>query len=81
VLLLIVLRCQNFKAQAIDTPGVIKQVKLLFRGHRELILGFNTFLPVGYKIEPHDSAHEARIGSSVPHVAMVSTARINSHHA
>jgi hypothetical protein len=29
----------------IDTNGVILQVKQLFRGHRELILGFNTFLP------------------------------------
>lgn len=29
----------------ITTEGVIEQVKSLFRGHRELILGFNTFLP------------------------------------
>lgn len=29
----------------INTEGVIEQVKSLFRGHRELILGFNTFLP------------------------------------
>ena len=32
-------------ARRIDTNGVILQVKMLFRGHRELILGFNTFLP------------------------------------
>jgi hypothetical protein len=32
-------------AHRIDTNGVILQVKHLFRGHRELILGFNTFLP------------------------------------
>ena len=32
-------------SQRIDTNGVIVQVKQLFRGHRELILGFNTFLP------------------------------------
>jgi len=30
---------------SIDTPGVIQRVKLLFNGHPELILGFNTFLP------------------------------------
>jgi Paired amphipathic helix repeat len=29
----------------IDTTGVIEKVKDLFRGHPELILGFNTFLP------------------------------------
>ena len=31
--------------RSIDTNGVIIQVKSLFKGHRELILGFNTFLP------------------------------------
>ena len=35
----------------IDTPGVIKRVSELFKGHNNLILGFNTFLPPGYKIE------------------------------
>lgn len=34
----------------IDTYGVIKEVKDLFRGHKELIYGFNTFLPKGYEI-------------------------------
>lgn len=29
----------------INTEGVIHQVKMLFNGHVELILGFNTFLP------------------------------------
>lgn len=29
----------------IDTAGVIEKVKELFKGHPELILGFNTFLP------------------------------------
>ncbi|MEW5314306.1 MAG: hypothetical protein WDW38_005814 [Sanguina aurantia] len=42
---------KEFKAQRIDTAGVIIRVKQLFRGHRELILGFNTFLPKGYEIE------------------------------
>eukprot|EP00629_Pelagomonadales_sp_RCC1024_P005781 CAMPEP_0119260724 /NCGR_PEP_ID=MMETSP1329-20130426/991_1 /TAXON_ID=114041 /ORGANISM="Genus nov. species nov., Strain RCC1024" /LENGTH=893 /DNA_ID=CAMNT_0007260163 /DNA_START=60 /DNA_END=2738 /DNA_ORIENTATION=- len=42
---------KNFKAQEIDTPGVIQQVSRLFCGNNKLILGFNTFLPDGYKIE------------------------------
>lgn len=36
---------------SIDTPGVIARVSNLFKGHPELIVGFNTFLPPGYKIE------------------------------
>lgn len=35
----------------IDTPMVIARVTELFRGHPRLIEGFNTFLPLGYKIE------------------------------
>ena len=35
----------------IDTPGVIKRVSYLFHGHPQLIQGFNTFLPVGYRID------------------------------
>ncbi len=38
-------------ATSIDTPGVIQRVSELFKGHNNLILGFNTFLPPGYKIE------------------------------
>lgn len=42
----------------IDTPGVIQRVSRLFHGHPSLIAGFNTFLPVGYRIDvsvdPHD---------------------------
>jgi paired amphipathic helix protein Sin3a len=42
---------KEFKSQSIDTPGVIQRVSNLFRGHNDLIEGFNTFLPPGYKIE------------------------------
>ena len=35
---------KEFKAQSIDTPGVIGRVLDLFFGNCELILGFNTFL-------------------------------------
>ena len=38
---------KNFKAQSINTPGVIERVKNLFKGYNKLILGFNTFLPEG----------------------------------
>ncbi|ERN15395.1 paired amphipathic helix protein Sin3-like 1 [Amborella trichopoda] len=41
---------KEFKAARIDTAGVIDRVKVLFKGHRNLILGFNTFLPKGYEI-------------------------------
>ena len=43
-----------FKAQEVDTVGVIHRVRTLFRGYNNLILGFNTFLPEGYKIEMRD---------------------------
>jgi paired amphipathic helix protein Sin3a len=36
---------------SIDTPGVINRVSDLFAGHPNLIQGFNTFLPPGYRIE------------------------------
>ncbi|WFD41472.1 hypothetical protein MPSI1_000100 [Malassezia psittaci] len=42
---------KDFKSQAIDTPGVIERVSMLFRGQPSLIQGFNTFLPPGYRIE------------------------------
>ncbi|EOA33276.1 hypothetical protein CARUB_v10019668mg [Capsella rubella] len=41
---------KDFKAQRVDTTGVILRVKELFKGNRELILGFNTFLPKGFEI-------------------------------
>ena len=40
-----------FTIFSIDTPGVINRVSNLFKGHPDLIVGFNTFLPPGYKIE------------------------------
>ncbi|KAL9149445.1 hypothetical protein ABFS82_12G110600 [Erythranthe guttata] len=47
---------KDFKGQRIDTTGVILRVKELFKGNRDLILGFNTFLPKGYEItlQPED---------------------------
>lgn len=49
---------KTFKSQQIDTPGVIQRVSSLFHGNKRLVLGFNTFLPEGYKIEiPHEDQH------------------------
>lgn len=47
--------CRNsvFLLSSIDTPGVISRVSNLFKGHPDLIVGFNTFLPPGFKIEVH----------------------------
>ncbi|KAL9230128.1 hypothetical protein vseg_005517 [Gypsophila vaccaria] len=42
---------KDFKAQNIDTDGVIARIKELFKGHNNLIYGFNTFLPKGFEIE------------------------------
>ena len=42
---------KEFKSQSLDTPGVIKRVATLFHGREELIVGFNAFLPHGYRIE------------------------------
>jgi len=51
---------KNFKSQEVDTPGVIKRVSKLFRGYNNLILGFNTFLPDGFKISLADLQREER---------------------
>ena len=45
----------------IDTPGVIQRVATLFHGHPSLIQGFNTFLPVGYRIEVGSDAHSSEV--------------------
>ena len=42
---------KGLRSQTIDTPGVIARVSHLFRDNPDLIVGFNTFLPSGYKIE------------------------------
>lgn len=47
----VVLRSNIALYCSIDTPGVISRVRELFRGYPNLILGFNAFLPPGYKIE------------------------------
>ncbi|XP_023633198.1 paired amphipathic helix protein Sin3-like 6 isoform X2 [Capsella rubella] len=54
---------KDFKAQRIDTEGVIERIKELFKGYRDLLLGFNTFLPKGYKITllPEEEKPKVRV--------------------
>lgn len=65
---------KTFKTQQIDTPGVIQRVSDLFQGNRRLVLGFNTFLPEGYKIElpEHGDGPPVAVfrapGSNIAHV-------------
>ncbi|XP_072393755.1 paired amphipathic helix protein Sin3a [Diabrotica undecimpunctata] len=59
---------KEFKSQTIDTPGVITRVSNLFKGFPELIVGFNTFLPPGYKIEVqrNDQGYAFQVSVSMP---------------
>lgn len=70
---------KEFKSQSIDTPGVIQRVSTLFKGHPELIVGFNTFLPPGYKIEIHSND---QVNVSMPNstnVVLMSTTPVGPH--
>ncbi|KAJ6520409.1 paired amphipathic helix [Mycena sanguinolenta] len=42
---------KDFKNSRIDTPCVMERVSTLFQGKQDLIEGFNTFLPPGYRID------------------------------
>lgn len=37
-----------FKEQRVDITGLVTQVYQLFEGHPNLLIGFNTFLPIGH---------------------------------
>ena len=72
---------KEFKSQTIDTPGVISRVSNLFRGHTDLIEGFNTFLPPGYKIEvqANDSVHYTAPNSTLSTLVQpLSNTNVNS---
>lgn len=64
---------KDFKSAAIDTPGVIERVSTLFAGNPNLIQGFNTFLPSGYKIECGTNGDPNAIRVTTPMGTMVST--------
>ncbi|XP_012253699.2 paired amphipathic helix protein Sin3a isoform X2 [Athalia rosae] len=72
---------KEFKSQSIDTPGVITRVSNLFKGHPELIVGFNTFLPPGYKIEvqANEQGYAFQVSVSMPSPTATHTATL-SHH-
>ncbi|XP_044596895.1 paired amphipathic helix protein Sin3a-like isoform X2 [Cotesia glomerata] len=73
---------KEFKSQSIDTPGVISRVSNLFKGHPELIVGFNTFLPPGYKIEVHsnEQGFAFHVSVSMPSPTSTHTSTISQQH-
>lgn len=64
---------KDFKGGVIDTPGVIERVSNLFAGNPNLIQGFNTFLPPGYKIECGTNGDPNAIRVTTPMGTMVSS--------
>ncbi|KAF2468258.1 uncharacterized protein BDR25DRAFT_291033 [Lindgomyces ingoldianus] len=64
---------KDFKSSAIDTPGVIERVSMLFTGNPNLIQGFNTFLPPGYKIECGTGGDPNAIRVTTPMGSSIST--------
>ncbi|KAF9015729.1 hypothetical protein BDQ17DRAFT_1341548 [Cyathus striatus] len=57
---------KDFKSQVIDTPGVISRVSKLFHGNPYLIQGFNTFLPMGYRIDISTDPNDTIITVTTP---------------
>uniref|UniRef100_A0A671Q2R8 Paired amphipathic helix protein Sin3a n=1 Tax=Sinocyclocheilus anshuiensis TaxID=1608454 RepID=A0A671Q2R8_9TELE len=70
---------KEFKSQSIDTPGVISRVSQLFKGHPDLIMGFNTFLPPGYKIESPALTPTSQPNPSIPSYASPHSPSVQSH--
>ncbi|XP_014223938.1 paired amphipathic helix protein Sin3a-like isoform X2 [Trichogramma pretiosum] len=72
---------KEFKSQSIDTPGVITRVSHLFKGHPELIVGFNTFLPPGYKIEvqANEQGYAFQVSVSMPSPTATHTNTTSAH--
>jgi histone deacetylase complex regulatory component SIN3 len=64
-----------FSSQSIDTLCVISRVSNLFKGHPEMIVGFNTFLPPGYKIEVHPNDANS-ISYTTPHQTTLQNATL-----
>ncbi|KAG6823311.1 hypothetical protein H0H92_010628 [Tricholoma furcatifolium] len=57
---------KEFRSKKIDALGVIKRVSQLFNGHPLLIQNFNTFLPIGYRIECSDDYNGSLITVTTP---------------
>ena len=70
---------KDFKSSKVDTYGVIERVKTLFKGHQHLILGFNTFLPDGYKIELPLNGDDTTMTVITPSGVTASVANSSAH--
>ena len=63
-----------------DTAGVIARVKELFKGHNNLIFGFNTFLPKGYEITlDEDEAPPKKTVEFDEAISFVNKIKVNFH--
>ncbi|XP_074569740.1 paired amphipathic helix protein Sin3-like 4 isoform X1 [Curcuma longa] len=71
---------KDFKSQRIDTNGVIMRVKELFKGHRDLILGFNTFLPKGYEIKLPEEKKPVEFEEAIDFVNKIKSRFENDEH-
>ncbi|CAL9079689.1 unnamed protein product [Musa textilis] len=71
---------KDFKSQRIDTNGVIMRVKELFKGHRDLILGFNTFLPKGYEIKLPEEKKPVEFEEAIVFVNKIKSRFQNDEH-
>ncbi|WOL03842.1 paired amphipathic helix protein Sin3-like 4 isoform X2 [Canna indica] len=71
---------KDFKSQRIDTHGVIARVKELFKGHRDLILGFNTFLPKGYEIKLTEEKKPVEFDEAIVFVNKIKSRFSNDEH-
>ncbi len=72
---------KEFKTKHIDTPGVIMRVKELFKGRPALVLGFNNFLPPGYKITlpPSEGGEEPSAAPAAVAPAALQPAQTKAH--
>ncbi|KAH7445038.1 hypothetical protein KP509_02G103500 [Ceratopteris richardii] len=73
-----------FEAQKLNTPGVIARVTELFKGHRELIRGFNDFLPKGFEMRlslgEDLKRHPMKFDQAMHYVKKIKTRFINEDH-
>lgn len=67
---------RQFKAQSIGTDVVIRRVRELFHGHPDLIVGFNTFIPQGYRLES-PSVYSRTSSDSFASVSQVLSSEVN----
>jgi len=73
---------RKFGMKKINTAGVVELVKTLFKGHKDLLRGFNTFVPSGYEIriaEPGSKAGKGREPKGAS--ASAEDPKLSEHHA